>query len=445
MADLRSWTPEGLPGPGAGGGPARPATRRRRRQARGGHRRPGIALVLTASLALAATVPAAAQNAGLDPARSPGAQVGAGPAAALAEPRAGDDAREPSFSGLSLLHDNDGLPNLGNTYRDDNYSAGMALRVSGRAIHDWRLTAPLQGLDWLTRVSRRHQAAALTAHGLVVVGAAYTPNDLTSTAPQRDDRPFASLLGVTVRRQSVTADLDRAWTSELTVGALGLGAARAVQTLLHRTRRWMTGNPVPPDPIGWPNQIASGGEPTALYRVAYDRRLAGARPGPGSRRWQITGGVEGSVGFQTNLAATVAARAGVFTSEFWEFATGTLSPGLGRQRRDAVGRRWELFVFGAARPRVVAYNALLQGQFRDSVHTVRPRHLVGEWEGGIAVGAPLWGYQAQVVVGLAQGRTTEWVGARATPSTWGTVSVVLSRPGPRPQSRRGPPELPVGN
>lgn len=340
-----------------------------------------------------------------------------------------DEPREGLFTGIAALHDNDGLPNVGNTFRDDNYSAGMALRVSGRAIRDWRLTAPLEGLDWLTQVSGRHRAAALQAHALIVVGAAYTPNDLVTTAPQRGDRPFASLVGVTVRRLSVARELDRSWTSELMVGALGLDAARAIQATLHRTRRWMTGNPVPPDPLGWPNQISNGGEPTALYRVTYDRRLAGGRAGPEPKRWQLTGGVEGSVGYQTNVAGTVAVRAGTFTTEFWEFATGILSPGLGSQPRGYARPRWEAFVFGAARPRLVAYNALLQGQFRSSVHTVRPRHVIGEWEGGLGFGGPLAAYQVQLIVGLAQGRTAEWVGAGATPSTWGTVSIVVSRPG----------------
>jgi len=225
----------------------------------------------------------------------------------------------------------------------------------------------------------------------------------------------------------VAHGLEQSWTSELTVGALGLDAARAVQSFLHRTRRWMTGNPVPPDPRGWPNQISDGGEPTALYRVAVDRRLAGAGAGPLRKRWQLTGGLEGSLGFQTTLAGTLTVRAGAFTTEFWEFASGILSPGLGRQVPAAA--RWEAFVFGAARPRVVAYNALLQGQFRSSVHTVRPRRVVGEWEGGLGLGGPLGGYQVQMLVGLAQGRSTEWIGDRATPSTWGTVSIVVSRPG----------------
>lgn len=340
-----------------------------------------------------------------------------------------DAEREGRLTAVAALHDNDGLPNAGNTFRDDNYSAGMALSLSGRVVRDLRLTAPLDGLDRLTRVSRRRDApGASTAHTVTLVGAAYTPNDLVTPAPQPDDRPFASLIGLTVRRTIVAADREQTWTSDLTVGALGLSAAQDIQTLLHRTRRWMTGSPAPPDPRGWPNQIANGGEPTARYRVRYDRRVAGARASDGAKRWQVTGGVEGSLGFETNAAATLAVRAGWFSSEFWEAATGILSPALGRQ--PGAGRaRWEAFVFGAARPRVVVYNALLQGQFRESVHTVRPRRVVGEWEGGVGLAAPLGGYHLLITIGLAQGRTTEWVGERATPSTWGTVGITVSRPG----------------
>ena len=60
---------------------------------------------------------------------------------------------------------------------------------------------------------------------------------------------------------------------------------------------------------------------------------------------------------------------------------------------------------------------------------MRPRRLVAEWEGGVGFGGPLGGNQWQLTIGLAQGRTTEWVGERATPSTWGTVGITVSRPG----------------
>lgn len=336
---------------------------------------------------------------------------------------------EALVSGISVLHDNDGWPHPGNSFKDDNYSAGLEIRLNGRAVRRAGLTRPLDGIDWLTRVNRRHAGATRLYHSAQIFGLAYTPDVLDTDVPQRDDRPFASLVGIAVRRTSVHGALsDRVWSSEFAVGLLGLDAARQVQTILHRTRRWMTGNPTPVDPLGWTNQIADGGEPTALYRVSYERLLAGDGAGTARKHWQVTGGLDGSVGYQTNASAALAARAGVFTSDFWEFSRGIRSAGVGRQQPALAGvPRWELFAFGLARPRVVAWNALLQGQFRESEHTVRVKRLIGEWEGGVGASLPMGSWHLQAVVQLVQGRTTEFVAPKARLYTWGTIMLMMSR------------------
>lgn len=336
---------------------------------------------------------------------------------------------EALVSGISVLHDNDGWPHPGNSFKDDNYSAGLEIRLNGRAVRRAGLTRPLDGIDWLTRVNLRHAGATRLYHSAQIFGLAYTPDVLDTDVPQRDDRPFASLVGIAVRRTSVHGALsDRVWSSEFAVGLLGLDAARQVQTLLHRTRRWMTGNPTPVDPLGWTNQIADGGEPTALYRVSYERLLAGDGARTARKHWQVTGGLDGSVGYETNASAALAARAGVFTSDFWEFSRGIRSAGVGRQQPALAGvPRWELFAFGLARPRVVAWNALLQGQFRESEHTVRVKRLIGEWEGGVGASLPMGSWHLQAVVQLVQGRTTEFVAPKARLYTWGTIMLMMSR------------------
>ncbi|MFN7977320.1 MAG: DUF2219 family protein [Vicinamibacterales bacterium] len=332
----------------------------------------------------------------------------------------------PAWTGVTLLHDNDGLPNAGNTFRDDNYSAGIGIRLEGGLVRTARLDRPLAALDRLSGASRLRARGGRQAFAVQLVGAAYTPDDLRSTSPVRDDRPFASLAGVAVRHLSIAQDGTSTWSTELTVGALGLDAARQVQTWLHRTRRWMTGSTAPPDPKGWSNQISNGGEPTAAYRLIHERRLAGALSGPQRKYWQATSRIDGALGYQTNLGAGIGLRAGTFTSDFWETTSG-LAVGHGTPRR--AGSRWELFAFGAGRVRAVAYDAVFQGQFRHSVHTVRPRRLLGEWDGGIGIGVPVGAFRVSTIVGLAQGRTAEWRGANAHAATWGTVSIAVTRAG----------------
>lgn len=349
------------------------------------------------------------------------------PATAAAPPIPRFD--EPLVSGIALVHDNDNLPHPGNTLRDDNYSAAYELRLNGRVIERAGLTRPLDWLDWLTQAARLHGRGTRRYHSAQLLGLVYTPDRIDTPEVQRDDRPYASLVAVTVSRTSVAGPaLDRASWSQLTVGLLGSPFPGDVQRLIHRTRRWMTGNPVPVDPAGWPNQISAGGEPTALYGVGYQRRLAGDAGAGRRKHWEVVGALEGSVGYSTAAAASIAARAGVFTSEFWEFPRGVSSPAVGQQVSHAGAPRWDLFGFALVRPRVVAYNALLQGQFRQSVHTMPPRRVLGEWEGGLGASVPAWTFQLQLVVQIAQGRTADYVGPKARAYTWGTVGLYASRP-----------------
>lgn len=351
------------------------------------------------------------------------------PVAAPAPPVA---VEEPLVSGIALVHDNDNLPHPGNTLRDDNYSAAYEFRINGRVVAQTGATKPLEGLDWLTRMNRLHARGVRHFHSAQLLGQVYTPDRIDTSEVQADDRPYASLVALTVSRTSVGgAAFDRAWSSEFAVGMLGLDAPGDIQRLLHRTRRWMTGNLVPVDPLGWRNQISAGGEPTALYRTGYQRQLAG--DGAYVRKhWQVVGALEGSVGYHTTAAASVSARLGAFSSEFWEFPRGIASVAAGHSAAPAAARRWDLYAFGLLRPRVVAYNAILQGQFRHSAHTVKPRHLLGEWEGGVGGSLPVGPYQLQVVIQLAQGRTADFVGPKARAYTWGTVGLFASR-------RAGPP------
>ena len=339
--------------------------------------------------------------------------------------------QERLYAGVGLVHDNDNLPHPGNTLRDDNYSAAYELRVHGRFVEAWRLTAPLALLDRVTGVRRRHARGQRRFHAIRAIGLIYTPDDIRSSDVQTDDRPYASLMAVTVSRASVSgASLDRLWTSAFSIGMLGLDLPGDLQRFTHRTRRWMTGRRVPVDPAGWDNQISSGGEPTALYRVGYRRRLAGDGATGRRKHWELVGGADGQAGYSVSASAEVAARVGAFTSEFWEFSRGVGGSPAGPQARAEPGvPRWDVMAFAVVRPRVVAYDALLQGQFRRSVFTVPVRHVLAEWEGGVGLSFPLGSQQGQLVVQFAQGRSADYVGPRAQPYTWGTVGLFLSTRG----------------
>lgn len=336
-----------------------------------------------------------------------------------------DDGSVTAFSGF---FENDLLKHLGTDNEDRNYTYGFGFQVSGSFIRKARLSAPLSAIDRVTRMDRAHRSSTRRYYTLTMVFTGYTPDTLNTTEPITTERPYASIVGASVRRLTVDeATFDRAWSSELAVAALGLDVVGYLQTVNHRWNRRRSGKETPYDPLGWHNQISHGGEPTALYRVGYEQRLLGDESGPNVRKhWQVSGGAEASVGYYTNIAALSRARLGWFSSDFWEFSpnasqNGNQNLGSGKRRPPT----WELFAYGGYRPRLVGYNALLQGQFRESVHTVTPRRLVAEWEGGVAASIP-W-IRTQIVAQFAQGRSPEYKGSDRS-HAWGSLLVVYSRP-----------------
>ncbi len=340
---------------------------------------------------------------------------------------------EGRFTGFGVLAENDALLPADN--RDRNYTGAFGFQWSGGFVERARLTVPLMLVDRLTQMTRAHARSPMHIHGLQLIGTAFTPDSLNTADVIPDDRPYGSILGLTVRRVTVRdSDMALAWSSDLTLGVLGLPLAREVQTVIHRALRGPNDS-TPYDPLGWHNQISDGGEPTLLYRATVERLVYGDPPNPGARKHlQVTAGLQGSAGYYTNLAALLTARAGAFQSEFWEFGTGGSSgtaSGVANQRlAPSTEHRHELYAFIGMRPRVVAYNALLQGQFRESVHTLPSRdveHLLLELDAGIALTIPIRRHALGVVF-TASGRTPEHRRALRRTHRWGSVLLTWRPP-----------------
>jgi hypothetical protein len=153
----------------------------------------------------------------------------------------------------------------------------------------------------------------------------------------------------------IDADDRGAWSSSLTVGVLGLQLSKSATDLIHSA----VGSEAPK---GYDHQISNGGEPTARYMLAR-HNLVYADP---TGRIDVKTTIEGSVGYLTQTSAAVSLRIGRFDTPWWSFtpelddyiAAPTPTESLGQQR--------EVYFFAGARVKAVAYNAFLQGQFRDS-------------------------------------------------------------------------------
>ncbi|HWK51619.1 MAG TPA: lipid A deacylase LpxR family protein [Steroidobacter sp.] len=237
--------------------------------------------------------------------------------------------------------------------QDRDYTGGMSITISGERARDGLLSLDplLRHLDqWLVRVkgTNVHHARQI---GLM----AFTPKDTLVREVQPNDRPYASLLFVSNGRVTVDADERGAWTSSLTIGVLGLSVSERLHGAVHD----LVGSE---KPLGYDHQISAGGEPTARYTLAR-QSLWVADP---SGHIDVKTTVQGSVGFLTETSASISLRAGRFNSPWWSFAPELTDYMAAPVPSESYRGERELYVFLGARVKARAYNALLQGQFRDS-------------------------------------------------------------------------------
>lgn len=186
---------------------------------------------------------------------------------------------------------------------------------------------------------------------------AYTPDDLSDSQPIFNDRPYASLIYLSNKR--VRADAETALAAEFMIGVIGTGFAREVQTEFHAWYRSLDDSDEPVEPQGWDHQISDGGELTMRLRLT-NSRLHKKLSSQGT--FDVSSTIGLSLGFQTNASAGVAMRLGKLKSPFWSLPFDPVNRGNFVPSR----AKNEWYFWSAMRAHVVAYDALLQGQFRDS-------------------------------------------------------------------------------
>ncbi|MDH5611513.1 MAG: lipid A deacylase LpxR family protein [Gammaproteobacteria bacterium] len=256
-------------------------------------------------------------------------------------------------SGIGLYIDQDMLVPFSNEDRD--YTMGMAFEFF------WAKEEGLYPLDNLVRLTSQWLGMDHSNNDIVysfMLGSVvYTPDDLSDSLPIFDDRPYSSLIYLSNKR--VLTDHRKALAAEVLIGLLGSNVAKSIQTQLHTAYRAASGSNEPVNPQGWSHQISDGGEPTMRLR------LSGSLLQPDlsmKGRWDLTTSYGLSLGYQTNLNVGVAVRAGSIKSPFWSLPfdpvnRGNFLPSVPEQ---------EWYVWSALRSHLIIYDALLQGQFRES-------------------------------------------------------------------------------
>ena len=249
---------------------------------------------------------------------------------------------------------------------DRDYTGGLSVTLTGREATDWPISLdPI--LRWIDPIVPRETGQPGATHesplrALQIGVLAFTPQDLRSSEPLHDDRPYASLVFASNSRTYVLNQGRTVYDTSFALGVLGLDVAAAVQRAVHEATQ------SDKRAAGWENQISDGGEPTFRVTLARQALLAASTNDAGlsaDLKWRA----EVSAGYLTEANVALTGRWGILNTPWWSMSPeradymmqpvpviGPLSP---------AGRR-ELYVWAGAKARVRAYNVLLQGQFRDS-------------------------------------------------------------------------------
>ena len=242
--------------------------------------------------------------------------------------------------------------------RDQDYTYGVSATLSSESgpSSAWSLDTPLQWIDQRSGLSPLNLdlGAEVRTYSTELGLYGFTPENIVSEEVSAGDRPYASLLYLSNSREYEGESANTVWRSTFTVGVLGLDIVGDLQNEVHA----IVGSD---EAKGWRNQISDGGEPTARYSVARQRLWSS-----GHSNVEIKTSVQGSVGYLTELSYGVSVRVGHIATRWQSF-----NPELASYREHSVpvlvgkGFRESYFSAGIA-VKARAYNAFLQGQFRDS-------------------------------------------------------------------------------
>ena len=322
-------------------------------------------------------------------------------------------------TGWAFYLDNDVLT-TGN--RDQDYTGGFAVTLSGRRAMEYPISIDswLRGLDGFSRFENLYKDRDhFQRHSFEFGITLFTPSDISVSEPLPDDHPYASLFFIANTEQTVMPEDDVAYQSTLTVGILGLDIAEDIQKGLHDIFG-------AEEPKGWDNQISAGGEPTAKYTVSRQKTLS-LHSRPGGIGHELKTSMEGNIGFSTDVNAGLSWRGGWINTPWWSFNPHQAeyinlgSPVAEKIKRDA---RKEFYLWAGANIKYRFYNAILQGQFRDSAVTFdrsELEHVLAEAWIGVTKEFNR-GFSGSFFV---RGRTEEIKGPNARTPVW--AGIILSR------------------
>ncbi|HMP91062.1 MAG TPA: lipid A deacylase LpxR family protein [Kiritimatiellia bacterium] len=284
---------------------------------------------------------------------------------------------------------------------DRNYTMGLLMQWEGDAVKQSGAGQPLELMHdklqrWFPGLSNYKDPRVGIGAGIVV----YTPENLEAKEPLSDDRPYASLLYGSIISTYINTQSVSLVRHELRAGVLGLRIAENVQTWIHQAiRASRNDGSGRVDPEGWSNQISDGGEPTLLYRIGYSRRFGEIESVDQRFHWfQSQFDSDIAVGYNNYVSAGLTIKIGYIDRYKLQPPTQIGDPNIlnalptnGSTDKNINGkpsgdRSAEIYMFGRLTGSAVAYNALIQGQFRsipDEYKEIDIEHFVAGWQYGV--------------------------------------------------------------
>lgn len=285
--------------------------------------------------------------------------------------------------------------------RDQDYTYGISLSLAKTSLVGAHSHSPLALIDQLFGGE-----GGAYCGGVELGLYGFTPEDIERDSLDVSDRPFASLVYVSTSIEHHSADQTQVRRSQMTYGILGLGWVGQIQEATHAV---LDGD----KPKGWDQQVAEGGEFTLRYSGSHQRLL---NPGNPRTEWRLTQQV--SLGYITEASVGLSFRSGQLNSVWHNFSPELAS--YAEASANTQRSREEWFVWGGVAVKARAYNAFLQGQFRDSAHTFDAgdlNHWIGEawlgvtraWDNGFYASYGVRGHTSEVKHGAAD-RAVIWGG-----------------------------------
>lgn len=333
----------------------------------------------------------------------------------MAEPKGiplDENGQEKINAGWTLHLDNDLLvPGK----RDQDYTGGLGVTFAGRQAQErwWSLDPVVEWLDNALQFGVSSDADSYKLHAQQIGLIVFSPTDIGDADINYEDRPFANLVYVSNSRRYITAADAPVYQSTLTLGLLGTRVGPEVQKGIHKLTDSNT-------PSGWDHQVSEGGEPTFQYSLSRQSLLA-SNFQDAETEYEVKYNTAASVGYISEISFALSGRWGIINTPWWSFTPENVdyasqpAPVIGDSVREGVS---ELFLWGGFKLRARAYNAFLQGQFRDSDVTFDSdelRHLLAEtW---IGVTQQISNYRLSYVVRYQSKEIKSGAGARAP--VWG--------------------------